>query len=61
MTTKTKGRNGWHRATPKTSDNRNHTPAASCIKTLIVRLALWGLLPVVLADWLIQRGGLRDA
>ncbi|MDP2852086.1 MAG: hypothetical protein Q8O23_01640 [Gallionella sp.] len=42
-------------------NSRSHTPAASCIKTLIVRLALWGLLPVALANWLIQRGGLSDA
>jgi hypothetical protein len=30
-------------------------------KSLIVRAALSGLLPVELADWLIRQGGLRDA
>lgn len=29
------------------------------IKAAIVRLALWGVLPVIVAEWLIQRGGLR--
>lgn len=43
---------------PKTTDNRNHT--APHIKALIVRLALWGYLPLGLATWLIQNGGLRD-
>jgi len=33
---------------------------AAHIKAKIVTLALWGLLPVVVADWLIHRGGLRD-
>lgn len=27
------------------------------IHAVIVRLALWGVLPVKLADWLIHRGG----
>lgn len=36
------------------------TPAAA-IKLAIVRLALWGIIPLGLADWLIQRGGLSDA
>ena len=30
-------------------------------KALIVGLALWGLLPIKAADWLIQRGGMRNA
>jgi hypothetical protein len=28
-------------------------------KAVIVRLALWGLIPAGLAFWLIQRGGMR--
>ncbi len=28
-------------------------------KRLIVALALWGLLPVLVAEWLIKHGGLR--
>lgn len=30
-------------------------------KTAIVQLALWGLLPAKVAEWIIRRGGLRDA
>lgn len=29
------------------------------LKAAIVQLAVWGVLPVTLAEWLIQRGGLR--
>lgn len=58
MTKNNKGRNGGNRPTPKTSDSRNHS-IRSRIKAAIVRLALWGLLPPKLAEWLIQRGGLR--
>lgn len=31
------------------------------IKAAIVALACWGLMPLKLANWIIQRGGLRDA
>lgn len=31
------------------------------IKTAIAASALWGLVPVRLADWIIRRGGLSDA
>lgn len=61
MTTKTKGRNGGDRPTPKTSDSRKPTLILSGIKAAIVRLAVWGLIPADLATWLIQRGGLKDA
>ena len=60
MTTKTKGRNGGDRATPKTALG-NFTATISHIKGLIVTGACWGFIPFKLADWLIQRGGLRDA
>jgi hypothetical protein len=30
-------------------------------KAMIVRLALWGLIPAGFATWLIKRGGLKDA
>ncbi len=61
MTRKTKGRAGWHQATPKTSNrNFNSTGLTSHIKVLIVTLALWGWLPVGVADWLINRGEARD-
>ncbi len=52
MTRKTRGRT---EATPKTSDSRNPTPTASRAKALIVRLAVWGLLPAGLAGWIIRR------
>ena len=52
MTAKTRGRT---EATPKTSDSQNLSSTASRIKLLIVRLALWGLLPVGLAGWVIRR------
>lgn len=61
MTTKTKGRNGGDRAALKTTCVRNHTSIRSRLKGLIVRLALWGILPVGLAQWLVQHGGMRDA
>lgn len=41
-------------------DSRNNTILPR-IKAVIVRLALWGVLSVAVAEWLIQRGGLKDA
>ena len=61
MTTKNTGRDRWSGATQKISDNRNPTAVRSNIKAAIVRLAVWGLIPVEIARWLIQRGGLKDA
>lgn len=62
MTTKTKGRDRLRRsATPKTGNSRNPTAIHSSIKALIVRFALWDLIPAGWATWLIQRGGLKDA
>lgn len=58
MTTKTKGRDRWHGAPQRLTACRNFT--ASRIKALIVRLALWGLIPFGLSVWLIQRGGQQD-
>jgi hypothetical protein len=46
------------RAASKNLSGRNHTIRPR-IKAAIVRLALWGLLQVKLAGWLIQHGGLR--
>jgi len=61
MSTNRKGRAGWHQATLKTSTRTaNSTGLAAHIKAAIVTLALWELLPVTVADWLIHRGGLRD-
>lgn len=61
MTINRKGRAGCNQATLKTSKRtRNFTGLAARIKAVIVALALWGLLPVAVADWLINLGGLRD-
>lgn len=61
MTTNRKGRAGWHQATLKTSNRTcNFTGLAARINAAILTLALRGWLPVGLADWLIQRGGLRN-
>ncbi len=61
MTTNRKGRAGWHQATPKTSKSTwNFIGLYSRIKAVIVTSALWGLLPMAVADWLINLGGLRD-
>jgi hypothetical protein len=61
MTTNRKGRAGWHQATLKTSKHtRNFTGLVARVKGFIVTLALWGLLPVAVADWLINLGGQRD-
>lgn len=46
------------RAASKNLSGRNHSIRPR-LKVAIVRLALWGVLPVAVAEWLIQRGGLR--
>lgn len=61
MAGKIKGRNGGDHATPKTSNIRNHSQISSRIKTTVVMLALWGVPPCRVVDWIIQHGGLRDA
>ena len=61
MTRNRKGRAGWHQATLKTSKRTcNFTGLAARIKAATITLALWGLLPVAVADWLINLGGRRD-
>ena len=61
MTTNRKGRAGGHQATPKTSKCTCHfTGLAARVKGFIVTLALWGWLPVGLADWLIHWGEPHD-
>lgn len=57
---KKKGRRGGDRPSPQSSDGRNFS-TRSWIKAVIVRMALWGLIPACFATWLIQRGGLKDA
>lgn len=54
-------RTGWLQAIPKTSTvTLKPNRVAAFIKTVIVALALRGLLPYRVADWLIQRGGLSN-
>jgi len=54
-----KGRAGCNQAaTLKTSKYTSNFPGlVARIKAAIVTLALWGLLPVAVADWLINLGG----
>ena len=59
MNKKTKGLNGGDRPTQKTPDGNNPTAIRSSIKAIIVRLAIYGLIPAGLATYLIQRGGLK--
>jgi hypothetical protein len=61
MTNNRKGRTGFHQATPKTSKRTcNSTGLGPRVKGCIVTLALWRLIPVAVADWIIHPGGLRD-
>ena len=61
MTTNRKGRAGWRQATLKTSKHtHNCTGLAAHVKGFVVTLALWGWLPLSLADWLIHRGESND-
>lgn len=56
-----KGRNRCKNGTvPKTSTVRDSTSLRIAIKSVIVRLAVWGLIPAGFAIWLIQRGGLEN-
>ncbi len=56
MTTKSQARTLSESAAPKTTDTFTHTDTSSRIKTLIVLLAVWGLMPAGFATWLTQRG-----
>ena len=61
MSTKTKGRSGGDRPTQNTSSNQYLIPISSAIKAVILRGAVWGVIPANLATWLIQGAGLKDA
>lgn len=61
MTPKKKAAGVRSRAAFKTTCEPNHTPTASRVKALIAGAACWGAIPIALADWLIQHGGMRDA
>lgn len=71
MTTNNKGRAPGKDATPKTTDSQHSTATDPLIgwfsaamraklKVIIVRLAVWGLIPASFATWLIQHGGLKN-
>lgn len=61
MTRNRKGRSGWRQATPKTPKRAfNFTGLVARAKGFIVTLALWGWLPVGLADWLLHCGEPHD-
>ena len=69
MTNDSKGRSGWHRATLRTTCRRRRrrsNPRLTWrrlqfserrvrVAAMIRRLAVWGLLPVVAADWVLRR------
>lgn len=59
MTNKKKA--AWHSATAlkKNKDSNANRSIRGAIKTLIVRLAVCGVIPASLAQRAIQRGGLR--
>jgi len=48
------------RAASKDSSGRNHSIRPR-IKAAIVALACGGLLPAGVTDWIVRRGGMRDA
>jgi hypothetical protein len=61
MTTHKKGLIGCNWTTFTTHKQTcDFTNLGAHIKAAIVTLALWGLLPVALADWLINRGETHD-
>lgn len=61
MTIKTKGRAGWHQATPNTSKCALYfTVLVYCMKAISVTLALWGWFPMRLANWINNQGGQHD-
>ncbi len=43
-----------------TESTRNNYNIRPRVKAAIVRLALWGVLPVKFAEWLIHLGGLKN-
>lgn len=56
-----KGRAGWHQATPNTSQSTcNSTGIVSRVKAAIVTLAVWGWVPLGLAEWINRMGEPRD-
>lgn len=61
MINKTKGRAGWHQATPNISKYIFYfTVITTCLKAAIVTLSFLGRLPMSLAKWINNHGGQHD-
>ncbi|WP_186297652.1 hypothetical protein [Sedimenticola selenatireducens] len=57
MTNKIKGLAGWHQARPKIATYTAYfIRFGSRIKVAIVTLTLWGLIPIVVAEWAVRIG-----
>jgi len=57
MPTKTKDRSGWHQAVSITAFiTSNFTAISSHIKAAIITLAIWGWVPIGLAEWINKKG-----
>ncbi len=58
MTKRIQGRSGWHQATSSTTSFRVYfTSFIHFMKAAIIRLALWGWLPMCFANWISNREG----
>jgi hypothetical protein len=58
MTINNKGRTGCNQSPPQSSKYRGYfISPISRLKAVVITLALWGWLPLALAEWLEQRGG----
>ena len=50
MSKNSKGRTGWRQTTPNVTHTHNYTARAPRPKAVIVKLAVWDLLPIELAE-----------
>jgi hypothetical protein len=58
MTINNKEQTGCHRSPPQSSKYKGYCISPiSRLKAIVITLALWGWLPLSLAEWLAQRGG----
>jgi len=61
MTRNKKGRSDCHQATSNTTSLKAYfTSFIHFMEAVIIRLALWGWLPMCTADWISNREGQRD-
>lgn len=62
MTEKAKDRPGRHQEALNSSERTGgYVQLRRRFKSVLVTLAVWGAIPVPVADWIIRFGGLRDA